>query len=35
MSMIKGKEYLTKIRMPPIIDIEDDKIGYQVINSHG
>ena len=33
--MIKGTEYLTKITMPPIIDIERDIIGYEVHNSWG
>ena len=32
---IRGREYLTKIKMPHIIDIEGDKIGYRVQNSHG
>ena len=34
-SFIKGREYITTIPMPLIIDIEGDKIGYDVENSQG
>ena len=33
--MIKGRDYLTKVTLPPVIDIEGDKIGYEVQNSRG
>ena len=33
--MIKGHQYLTKIRMPPMIDTEGDEIAIEVKNSNG
>ena len=33
--MIKGIQYLTEIRMPPMIDADGDEIAIEVKNSLG